>query len=169
MRLLKNVYTWLGVLYWSTIRSLFVNWASNVSCMLHVIAPLFDIVLYWFIEIWVSGIHRFAFLLDPELDNVETQSVRYKPEGLDSLCRNTNFTRKELQIMYRGFKQVDSIDILLNAIYIIELIATYPQSCSWGTPFICYDSALSDITMNLFCVFLMVSLIINYVKLYLPK
>jgi len=46
---------------------------------------------------------------DPELDNVETQNVRYKPEGLDSLCRNTNFTRKELQIMYRGFKQVSYI------------------------------------------------------------
>ena len=43
---------------------------------------------------------------DPELDNVETQMVRYKPEGLDALCRLTKFTRKELQIMYRGFKQV---------------------------------------------------------------
>jgi len=43
---------------------------------------------------------------DPELDNVETEIVRYKPEGLDALCRLTKFTRKELQIMYRGFKQV---------------------------------------------------------------
>ena len=34
------------------------------------------------------------------------QVVRYKPEGLDILCRNTKFTKKELQIMYRGFKQV---------------------------------------------------------------
>lgn len=42
---------------------------------------------------------------DPELDNVETETVRYKPEGLDTLCRLTKFTRKELQIMYRGFKQ----------------------------------------------------------------
>jgi len=48
--------------------------------------------------------------LDPELDNVETQMVvRYKPEGLDALCRLTKFTRKELQIMYRGFKQVACI------------------------------------------------------------
>ena len=31
---------------------------------------------------------------------------RYKPEGLDELCKNTNFSKKELQIMYRGFKQV---------------------------------------------------------------
>ncbi|XP_041369091.1 Kv channel-interacting protein 4-like isoform X4 [Gigantopelta aegis] len=33
------------------------------------------------------------------------QVVRYKPEGIDVLCRNTKFSRKELQIMYRGFKQ----------------------------------------------------------------
>lgn len=31
--------------------------------------------------------------------------TRIKPEGLDVLCRDTKFTRKELQIMYRGFKQ----------------------------------------------------------------
>jgi len=48
----------------------------------------------------------FRLIADPELDNVETQVVRHKPEGLDALCRLTNFTRKELQIMYRGFKQV---------------------------------------------------------------
>jgi len=47
-----------------------------------------------------------VIIADPELDNVETEIVRYKPEGLDALCRLTKFTRKELQIMYRGFKQV---------------------------------------------------------------
>jgi len=41
-----------------------------------------------------------------ELDDVETHVTRIKPEGLDVLCRDTKFTRKELQIMYRGFKQV---------------------------------------------------------------
>ncbi|XP_033757617.1 Kv channel-interacting protein 1-like isoform X7 [Pecten maximus] len=40
-----------------------------------------------------------------EFDDLEMQVVRYKPEGLDTLCRNTKFSRKELQIMYRGFKQ----------------------------------------------------------------
>ncbi|XP_013392493.1 Kv channel-interacting protein 1 isoform X4 [Lingula anatina] len=43
---------------------------------------------------------------DNDLDDLEMQVVRYKPEGLDALCRNTKFSRKELQIMYRGFKQV---------------------------------------------------------------
>lgn len=44
-------------------------------------------------------------VLDHDLDDLE-QVVRYKPEGLDSLLKNTKFTKKELQIMYRGFKQV---------------------------------------------------------------
>ncbi|XP_069139740.1 Kv channel-interacting protein 4-like isoform X10 [Argopecten irradians] len=43
--------------------------------------------------------------MDHEFDDLEMQVVRYKPEGLDTLCRNTKFSRKELQIMYRGFKQ----------------------------------------------------------------
>ncbi|XP_021351613.1 Kv channel-interacting protein 4-like isoform X14 [Mizuhopecten yessoensis] len=43
--------------------------------------------------------------VDHEFDDLEMQVVRYKPEGLDTLCRNTKFSRKELQIMYRGFKQ----------------------------------------------------------------
>ncbi|XP_063434997.1 calsenilin-like isoform X4 [Mytilus trossulus] len=45
------------------------------------------------------------FQKDNEFDELELQVVRYKPEGLDTLCRNTKFSRKELQIMYRGFKQ----------------------------------------------------------------
>ncbi len=47
---------------------------------------------------------------DNDLDDLEMQVVRYKPEGLDALCKNTKFTRKELQIMYRGFKQVSMVD-----------------------------------------------------------
>merc|ERR1711860_486462 len=43
--------------------------------------------------------------VDHEFDELELQVVRYKPEGLETLCRNTKFLRKELQIMYRGFKQ----------------------------------------------------------------
>ncbi|XP_069139734.1 Kv channel-interacting protein 4-like isoform X6 [Argopecten irradians] len=50
-------------------------------------------------------IDRYVFDIDHEFDDLEMQVVRYKPEGLDTLCRNTKFSRKELQIMYRGFKQ----------------------------------------------------------------
>ncbi|KAJ8025562.1 Kv channel-interacting protein 4 [Holothuria leucospilota] len=40
-----------------------------------------------------------------DLEDLDMQTVRYKPEGLDTLCRATKFNRKELQLMYRGFKQ----------------------------------------------------------------
>ncbi|XP_038045718.1 Kv channel-interacting protein 4-like isoform X3 [Patiria miniata] len=40
-----------------------------------------------------------------DLEDLEMQTVRYKPEGIDKLCRTTKFTKKELQLMYRGFKQ----------------------------------------------------------------
>ena len=41
-----------------------------------------------------------------EIDHGEAQGMRHRPEGIDSLCRTTKVTRKELQILYRGFKQV---------------------------------------------------------------
>ncbi len=53
----------------------------------------------------------FLLFSDHDLDDLEMQVVRYKPEGLDALCRNTKFSRKELQVMYRGFKQVCTISI----------------------------------------------------------
>ena len=31
---------------------------------------------------------------------------RYRPDGIDALCKATGFSRKELQLMYRSFKQV---------------------------------------------------------------
>jgi len=43
---------------------------------------------------------------DYGLDDGETNAVRCKPENIDELTRATKFTRKELQTMYRGFKQV---------------------------------------------------------------
>jgi len=45
-------------------------------------------------------------MVDQEVDETEKQVARCKPEGLDALCRTTKFSRKELQIMYRGFKNV---------------------------------------------------------------
>lgn len=55
---------------------------------------------------------------------MEIQIARYKPESLDNLCKTTKFTKKELQIMYRGFKQV----ILLILAESLELTSenSYP-------------------------------------------
>ena len=32
-------------------------------------------------------------------------STRHRPESLDTLVQMTNFSKQELQLMYRGFKQ----------------------------------------------------------------
>ena len=34
---------------------------------------------------------------------------RYKPEELEKISNKTKFSKSELQVMYRGFKQVDII------------------------------------------------------------
>lgn len=49
--------------------------------------------------------HRQVFKKDNDVDTADPSVARFKPEGLDALCQSTKFTRKELQIMYRGFKQ----------------------------------------------------------------
>ncbi|XP_076367731.1 A-type potassium channel modulatory protein KCNIP1-like isoform X2 [Tachypleus tridentatus] len=40
-----------------------------------------------------------------EFDDLDGHSARYTPEALDTLCQITKFNRRELQLMYRGFKQ----------------------------------------------------------------
>lgn len=39
-------------------------------------------------------------------DDAELSTVCYRPEGLDRLAQQTNFSKKELQVLYRGFKNV---------------------------------------------------------------
>lgn len=40
------------------------------------------------------------------MDEFDTQAVRFKPESLDNLVKLTKFNRRELKLMYRGFKQL---------------------------------------------------------------
>lgn len=44
--------------------------------------------------------------LDKIDDELEMTTVCYRPEGLDQLEAQTNFSKQELQILYRGFKNV---------------------------------------------------------------
>ncbi|XP_047498484.1 Kv channel-interacting protein 1-like [Penaeus chinensis] len=37
-------------------------------------------------------------------DDIELSVVRYKPDGIDALARTTKFSKKDLQLIYRGFK-----------------------------------------------------------------
>ncbi|XP_055929492.1 Kv channel-interacting protein 1-like isoform X5 [Argiope bruennichi] len=42
---------------------------------------------------------------DSEFDDMDGPQARFKPEAIDTLCQLTKFTKRELQLMYRGFKQ----------------------------------------------------------------
>uniref|UniRef100_A0A8C8S7A1 Potassium voltage-gated channel interacting protein 1 n=1 Tax=Pelusios castaneus TaxID=367368 RepID=A0A8C8S7A1_9SAUR len=44
------------------------------------------------------------FLLDKIEDELEMTTVCYRPEGLEQLEAQTSFTKRELQVLYRGFK-----------------------------------------------------------------
>ena len=43
-----------------------------------------------------------------EIDGDEV-NLRIKPENIEKLCQMTQFSKKELQFMYRGFKEVNSM------------------------------------------------------------
>lgn len=47
-----------------------------------------------------------ALSLDKVDDELEMTMVCHRPEGLDQLEAQTNFTKQELQVLYRGFKNV---------------------------------------------------------------
>ncbi|KAG8198232.1 hypothetical protein JTE90_021489 [Oedothorax gibbosus] len=40
-----------------------------------------------------------------DIEDTELFVTRYKPERLDALCKTTKFNRKEIRLMYQGFKQ----------------------------------------------------------------
>lgn len=52
---------------------------------------------------------RPIFLTDKADDELEMTTVCHRPEGLEQLEAQTNFTKQELQILYRGFKNVIQI------------------------------------------------------------
>lgn len=47
-----------------------------------------------------------SLLLDSEFDEMDGPHINFRPEALETLCQLTKFTKRELQMMYRGFKQV---------------------------------------------------------------
>ena len=38
--------------------------------------------------------------------DLPSRHLRAKPVRLEELCRDTKFTKREIRVMYRGFKQV---------------------------------------------------------------
>jgi hypothetical protein len=43
---------------------------------------------------------------EEELDELNIHVARHRPEELTKLAKTTKFSRKEIQLIYRGFKQV---------------------------------------------------------------
>lgn len=60
---------------------------------------------------------KLGLLSGGDENEFEVQIVRYKPEAIDTLCEKSKFSRKELQIMYRGFKQVIKHNISTSTKY----------------------------------------------------
>ncbi|XP_046756453.1 Kv channel-interacting protein 1 isoform X1 [Gallus gallus] len=49
----------------------------------------------------------YVYQRDKIEDELEMTTVCHRPEGLEQLEAQTNFTKRELQVLYRGFKNVD--------------------------------------------------------------
>uniref|UniRef100_A0A8D3ACT3 Kv channel-interacting protein 4 n=2 Tax=Scophthalmus maximus TaxID=52904 RepID=A0A8D3ACT3_SCOMX len=60
------------------------------------------------VVVFVKVLEQFGLLEagydDSVEDELELSAVRHRPEGLEQLEAQTRFSRKELQILYRGFK-----------------------------------------------------------------
>jgi hypothetical protein len=57
----------------------------------------------------VQAAHSFrssVSVAEEELDELSVHVSRHRPEELTKLAKSTKFTRKEIQLIYRGFKQV---------------------------------------------------------------
>ncbi|KAH0504471.1 Kv channel-interacting protein 2 [Microtus ochrogaster] len=70
---------------------------------LEVVAVL--VVLVLFVKVLEQfGLFEPVSLEDSVEDEFELSTVCHRPEGLEQLQEQTKFTRKELQVLYRGFK-----------------------------------------------------------------
>lgn len=69
----------------------------------------------------LSRVHVFSWTDTCEGD-LELSMVRHQPEGLDQLQAQTQFTRKELQSLYRGFKnvrkQLETLSLIDNQVWL---------------------------------------------------
>nr|XP_023676338.1 Kv channel-interacting protein 2 isoform X1 [Paramormyrops kingsleyae] len=63
-------------------------------------------------------------------DDFELSTVCYRPEGLDKLLEQTKFTKKELQILYRGFKNECPSGIVNEEAFKLIYSQFFPQGDS---------------------------------------
>ncbi|XP_043245381.1 Kv channel-interacting protein 4-like [Amphibalanus amphitrite] len=61
------------------------------------------------------------------MDQLRLYTARYRPEELDKLTRSSRFTRKEIQFMYRGFKQECPSGLVDEAAFKLIFSQYFPQ------------------------------------------
>ena len=52
----------------------------------------------------------------------DTPKMKAAPVKLEELCKQTRFTKHEIRVMYRGFKQVTQDKMELNITYVISVL-----------------------------------------------
>lgn len=70
------------------------------------------------------------YFAEEDIDEFNIHVSRYRPEELTKLTKITKFNKKEIQLIYRGFKQVcnDNICLFFFLRYIIlEYLVIYPD------------------------------------------
>ena len=61
---------------------------------------------FWEFEIKFSSRFDYFLCLDTDFDDDGLETFkRYKPRSLDELANRTKFSKKEIQLIYQGFKQ----------------------------------------------------------------
>lgn len=74
-----------------------------------------------------------GFLADSVEDEFELSTVCHRPEGLEQLQEQTKFTRKELQVLYRGFKNVSTLwSALLAPLRSHVHLRSFAPGGAWG-------------------------------------
>nr|XP_015197433.1 PREDICTED: calsenilin-like [Lepisosteus oculatus] len=68
---------------------------------------------------------------DSSESDLELSTVRHQPEGLEQLQAQTKFTKKELQSLYRGFKNVSHplLEMLAIMKSIYDMMGRYTYPC----------------------------------------
>ncbi|XP_037091262.1 uncharacterized protein LOC119111557 [Pollicipes pollicipes] len=63
----------------------------------------------------------------PDMEDPRVYTGRYRPEELSKLAQNSRFTRKEIQLMYRGFKQECPTGLVDEAAFKLIFAQYFPQ------------------------------------------
>uniref|UniRef100_A0A665XEZ4 Kv channel-interacting protein 4 n=1 Tax=Echeneis naucrates TaxID=173247 RepID=A0A665XEZ4_ECHNA len=89
-----------------------------------------------------------SFSEDSVEDELELSAVRHRPEGLEQLEAQTRFSRKELQILYRGFKNECPSGVVNEETFKDIYSQFFPQGGLWLLPCFLFPACV-DFVMGL--------------------